>query len=61
MIATARKREPIAEALPVEEQVRQRAYELYVTRGDESGSELEDWLRAEREILLAENGDRDKE
>ena len=61
MIATARKRESIAEAVPVEEQVRQRAYELYVTRGDESGSELEDWLQAEREILSAENGHRDKE
>jgi len=32
------------------ELVQQRAYELYVQRGQESGHELEDWLQAEREI-----------
>jgi hypothetical protein len=39
-----------AETLPIEEQIRQRAYELYLERGGESGSELEDWCEAEREI-----------
>lgn len=33
-----------------EEQVRLRAYELYVARGAIPGRELEDWLRAEREL-----------
>jgi len=39
---------------PLEERIRLRAYELYVQRGNESGSELEDWLQAEEEILSTE-------
>ncbi len=34
----------------VEDQIRQRAYELYETRGREDGHDLEDWIRAESEI-----------
>ena len=30
-----------------------RAYEIYLSRGGESGSELEDWLQAESEVLTA--------
>jgi hypothetical protein len=41
------------EFLPLEEQIRLRAYELYVQRGNESGSEIDDWLQAESEILMA--------
>ncbi len=41
------------ETLPLEEQIRLRAYELYVQGGNESGSELDDWLQAESEILMA--------
>jgi hypothetical protein len=33
-----------------EHQIRLRAYQLYEARGREDGHELEDWLRAEREI-----------
>jgi hypothetical protein len=32
------------------EQVARRAYELYRTRGGTDGSDLEDWLQAEREL-----------
>jgi len=60
MAAAASARELIAETLPVEEQVRLRAYELYVSRGNESGSELDDWLQAEQEILLARDPQRDE-
>jgi hypothetical protein len=35
----------------VQEQIRQRAYELYQQRGGHEGLELEDWLQAENEIL----------
>ena len=42
------------EQLPLEERLQQRAYELYVLRGNESGSELDDWLQAEDEIRDAE-------
>ena len=31
--------------------VRKRAYELYVERGMEDGRDIEDWLRAEEEVL----------
>lgn len=34
---------------PVEE-IRQRAYELFVFRGDQPGDALDDWLEAEREL-----------
>jgi HSP20 family molecular chaperone IbpA len=33
------------------EDVRRRAFELFESRGCESGRELEDWLTAEREVL----------
>lgn len=33
------------------ESVARRAYELYVSRGAEAGRELEDWFRAEAELL----------
>jgi Protein of unknown function (DUF2934) len=34
-----------------EQLVRERAYELYEERGCEAGHELDDWLKAEAEIL----------
>ena len=42
------------EDLPLEEQIRRRAYEIFVQRGNQSGSELDDWLQAENEILTRE-------
>ena len=33
-----------------EQEIRIRAYEIYVQRGGQTGYELEDWLQAEREI-----------
>lgn len=56
MAATMRARESLSEALPLEEQVRKRAYELYVERGNESGSEVDDWFQAEQEVLMAQGG-----
>lgn len=46
-------REPLIETLPLEEHIRQRANELYVERGSQFGSELDDWLQAEEEIVHA--------
>ena len=34
----------------VNEKIAQRAYELYMSRGGEHGSDMDDWLRAEREV-----------
>ena len=45
----------------LEEEIRRRAYELYLQRGatagGESGDENQDWLVAEREILSRHGGD----
>jgi len=35
----------------LEEEIRRRAFELYTQRGGTSGSETDDWLVAEREVL----------
>jgi hypothetical protein len=37
--------------MKTEEHVRARAYELFEARGGEAGHELEDWLRAEEEVI----------
>ena len=54
MHAPARAKETQIETLPLEERIRRRAYELYILRGNESGSELDDWLQAAEEIRRAE-------
>jgi hypothetical protein len=53
MTAPARAKEGPIETLSLEERMRRRAYELYILRGNEPGSELDDCLRAEGEILRA--------
>jgi hypothetical protein len=35
---------------PTHEEIRRRAYEIYLERDDFPGDELDDWLRAEREL-----------
>ena len=42
--------ETSARYTPSEEEVRRRAYEIYLERGDLPGDEIDDWLRAEREL-----------
>jgi outer membrane protein TolC len=54
MPAPATAKETSIEALPLEERIRRRAYELYVERGNQSGSELDDWLQAEEEVLRSQ-------
>jgi Protein of unknown function (DUF2934) len=36
--------------VPTEEQIRTRAYELYLAHGYQEGHEAEDWLAAEKEL-----------
>jgi len=46
-----------AEPVSLDDQIQRRAYERYVKRGgakSDSGSELDDWLQAEKEILAAQ-------
>ena len=33
-----------------EEEIRRRAYEIYLERGEQPGCDLDDWLQAEREL-----------
>jgi len=40
------------ETLPPQDTIRERAYELYESRGREPGHDEQDWLRAEQEIVL---------
>jgi len=34
----------------LDEEIRRRAYQLYVERGEEHGRDLDDWLQAKREV-----------
>ena len=38
------------QVFPTVEQIRQRAYELFLDRGASHGNETDDWLNAEREL-----------
>ena len=40
--------------LSLAERIHRRAYELYLLRGNQTRSEIDDWLQAEKEILWAE-------
>lgn len=42
--------------LPIEERIRQRAHEIYLQRGGQDGSDMEDWFQAEDELRQAEEG-----
>ena len=37
-----------------EEEIRRRAYEIYLERGEQPGCDLDDWLQAERELQRAD-------
>ncbi len=39
--------------VPSLEEIEQRAYEIYLKRGNADGVALEDWLAAERELLAS--------
>jgi Protein of unknown function (DUF2934) len=44
--------------VPTSEQIRQRAFEIYIERGRIHGSDLDDWMQAERELQEKIQGDR---
>jgi len=39
-----------------EEEIRRRAYEIYLERGEQPGCDLDDWLQAEREMQRGDLG-----
>jgi hypothetical protein len=40
----------MAGTVPLQDKIRERAYELYESRDREPGQDVQDWLRAEQEI-----------
>jgi hypothetical protein len=42
-----------SDARPSDEEISQRAYELYLQRGSVPGHETDDWLQAEAELIEA--------
>jgi len=49
-VVKSEPRKNIVIPIKLEDEIRRRAYELYLQRGTKSGSEAEDWLTAEREV-----------
>ena len=47
------KKPKATKALPIQEQIARRAYEIYLQRNGAPGDPMEDWTRAEQEILAA--------
>ena len=45
------RKSPIAKNHPTQDEIALRAYHIYLQRGGAPGNELEDWTRAERELL----------
>jgi hypothetical protein len=45
---------------PTREEIALRAYEIFLERGGAPGNELEDWTRAERELLEVSTAPRRK-
>jgi Protein of unknown function (DUF2934) len=48
--AQVKKTPAKVETQPTEQEIAQRAHELFLQRGSVGGHELEDWLQAEREL-----------
>lgn len=48
--------EPRVLEAPSHEEIAARAYAVYQQRGEGHGEDLDDWLRAERELLLQRSG-----
>jgi hypothetical protein len=46
----SRAEDASANRTPSHEEIRLRAYEIYLERGGLPGNELDDWLQAEREL-----------
>jgi hypothetical protein len=42
-----------ARSTPSGDQIARRAYELYLSRGGQPGNPEQDWLQAERELMLS--------
>jgi hypothetical protein len=50
-VPPAQETKQVMRAEPTIEQIRNRAYEIHVSRGKAPGDELQDWLLAEGDLL----------
>jgi len=50
MAAQRRKTDAPVRTEPTSDDIARRAYELYQARGSKPGADLDDWVRAEREL-----------
>jgi len=48
--APIRPKEPKPITTPTEQQIRERAHEIYLRKGGIGGSDVDDWLQAEEEL-----------
>jgi hypothetical protein len=44
---------------PTPDHIAQRAFDIFLARGATHGQDVEDWLRAERQLRSTESGDRE--
>jgi len=44
---------------PSPEEIRRRAFEIHIERGGIHGCDLDDWLKAERELQAKYNGEKE--
>ena len=54
------RKSPTAKNHPTRDEIALRAYHIYLERGGAPGNELEDWTRAERELLQKKSKPRHK-
>lgn len=54
------KKARVAKTAPTHEEIALRAYEIYLERGGAPGDALEDWTRAERELMEKNSKPRSK-
>jgi hypothetical protein len=50
--------QPLSESVPTES-IASRAYDIFLQRGSGDGGDVDDWLRAERELSDGRNGQRE--
>jgi Protein of unknown function (DUF2934) len=49
--SSASKKAVAVKSAPTQDDIARRAYQIYLERGGAPGHELEDWTRAERELV----------
>jgi hypothetical protein len=55
-VQSGRPQSDAPQSEPTTEQIAQRAYEIYQSRGGTEGQDIEDWLQAERELRRGSQG-----